>query len=399
MRVNFFMPEYMKEFSCVGPNCTDTCCAGWDVNIDEATFNKYENGSDNLKALVKDKYIRNNIPDDSFNYGFMIIDEQNKCPFLNENMLCDIHGSCGEDNLSITCKRYPRVFNIIDDIYEKSGLPSCREVCNKAFLNKEKMEFIEWEEDLDEDAVEIRRMIDSEAFSGTDSLLQYFWDIRIISISIMQNRDFSIDERLNILKNFYTELEILREEALSDTKDYYDIEMLLENFGDDSIDFDSLKGEEFVENTSFYDSILNDDIFNKVIGTRLKAYLSNLRKDILSIEDDFSNINCNAIDKINLNNSDKVSSKYFELSNYSYIFENYLVNQIFKNIIPFNRGDNLNESINILINSYRIIKGYLLCSYEYSHEMVTENQIIRIIQALSKDTEHNKVFKSILENS
>lgn len=389
----------MKEFSCVGPNCTDTCCAGWDVNIDEATFNKYENGSDNLKALVTDKYIRNNILDDSFNYGFMIIDEQNNCPFLNENMLCDIHGSCGEDNLSITCKRYPRVFNIIDDIYEKSGLPSCREVCNKAFLNKEKMEFIEWEEDLDEDAVEIRRMIDSEAFSGTDSLLQYFWDIRIISINILQNRDFSIEERLNILKNFYTELEVLREEALSDTKDYYDIEMLLENFGDDSIDFDSLKGEEFVENTSFYDSILNDDIFNKVIGTRLKAYLSNLRKDILSIEDDFSNINCNAIDKINLSNSDKASSKYFELSNYSYIFENYLVNQIFKNIIPFNRGDNLSESIKILINSYRIIKGYLLCSYEYSHEMITESQIIRIIQALSKDTEHNKVFKSILENS
>lgn len=393
------MPEYMKEFICVGPNCTDTCCAGWDVNIDEATFNKYENGSDNLKALVKDKYIRNNIPDDSFNYGFMIIDKQNKCPFLNENMLCDIHGSCGEDNLSITCKRYPRVFNIVDDIYEKSGLPSCNEVCSKAFLNKEKMEFIEWEEDLDEDAVEIRRMIDSEAFSGTDSLLQYFWDIRIISISIMQNRDFSIEERLNILKNFYTELEILREEALSDTKDYYDIEMLLENFGDDSIDFNSLKGEEFVENTSFYDSILNDDIFNKVIGTRLKAYLNNLRKDILSIEDDFSNINCNAIDKINLNNSDRGSSKYFELSNYSYIFENYLVNQIFKNIIPFNRGDNLSESIKILINSYRIIKGYLLCSYEYSHEMITENQIIRIIQSLSKDTEHNKVFKSILENS
>ncbi|MBM7833319.1 flagellin lysine-N-methylase [Clostridium sardiniense] len=399
MRVSFFMPEYMKGFSCVGPNCTDTCCAGWDVNIDEATFNKYENSSDNLKALVKDKYIRSNILDDSFNYGFMIIGEENKCPFLNKNMLCDIHGSCGEDNLSITCKRYPRVFNIVDDIYEKSGLPSCSEVCNKAFLNKEKMEFIEWEEDLDEDAVEIRRMIDSEAFSGTDSLLQYFWDIRINSINIMQNRNFSIEERLNILKSFYTELEILREEALSDTKDYYDIEMLLENFADDSMDFDPLKGESFVENTSFYNSILNDNIFDKVIGARLKDYLGNLRKDILNVEDDFSNISCNTIAELNLNSSNKVSSRDFELSNYSYIFENYLVNQIFKNIIPFNRGENLSDSIKILINSYRIIKGYLLCSYEYSHEMITENQIIKIIQALSKDTEHNKVFKFILENS
>lgn len=393
------MPEYMADFSCVAENCNDTCCAGWDVNIDEITFNKYENGSDELKTLVKDKYIKNDTLDDSFNYGFMVLKPQNKCPFLNENMLCDIHGSCGEDNLSITCKRYPRVFNIIDDIYEKSGLPSCEEVCLKAFLNKEKMEFIELEEDLDEDAVEIRRMIDSEAFSGTASLLQYFWDIRIISINIMQNRDFSIEERLNILKSFYIKLEVLRDEALSDTRDYHDIEMLLENFNNNAIDFNSLKGNEFVENSNFYNSILNDSIFDKIIGNRLKDYLSSLRKNILSVEDDFSSINCNDIDKINFNKSNKVISKDFELSNYSYIFENYLVNQIFKDIIPFNTGENLSESIKMLINSYRMIKGYLLCSYEYSKEMITEMQIIKVIQALSKDTEHNKVFKSILENN
>ena len=44
------------------------------------------------------------------------------------------------------------------------------------------MEFIETEEEIDESAIEIRRIIDTEAFEGTDSLLQYFWDIRINSI-------------------------------------------------------------------------------------------------------------------------------------------------------------------------------------------------------------------------
>ena len=57
------------------------------------------------------------------------------------------------------------------------------------------MEFIEIEEELHEDFLEIRRVIDTEAFIGSDNLIQYFWDIRIISINIMQNRNLSIDSK------------------------------------------------------------------------------------------------------------------------------------------------------------------------------------------------------------
>ena len=60
------------------------------------------------------------------------------------------------------------------------------------------MEFVENEEEIDESAIEIRRIIDTEVFEGSDSLLQYFWDIRVNSINIMQNRSFSIEERLGI---------------------------------------------------------------------------------------------------------------------------------------------------------------------------------------------------------
>ncbi len=372
------MPKYMVDFKCVGPNCPDTCCAGWDINIDECTFNKYENSNDELKDLVQNKYIKNIKDNDYFNYGFMIIKNTNKCPFLNDNMLCDIHGNCGEENLSITCRRYPRVFNIVDDIYEKSGLPSCREICMKAFLNKKKMEFIETSEVLDESSVEIRRMIDSEAFVGTDSLLQYFWDIRVISINIMQNRNFNIEERLNILRSFYSKLELFR-----DTDDFDNIELLIDDLNSEDFSFDPLKGNEFIENNSFYNSILGDNIFNNVIGVKIKSFLKDLRNDILNIETDFKSIHLN---KLNLNN-------------YDYIFENYLVNQIFKDIIPFNKGNSLNNSITFLINTYRVIKAYILCSCTYSKKALTETHIIKIIQALSKDTEHNKVFKEILENS
>ena len=85
------------------------------------------------------------------------------------------------------------------------------------------------------------------------------------------------------------------------------------------------------------------------------------------------------------------------IDRYSYILENYLVNQIFKDLIPFNKGESLNLSINVLINSYKIIKAYVIGIALNSKKAITEDEIIRVIQSLSKDIEHNKVFKNILE--
>lgn len=373
----------MNDFKCIGPNCIDTCCAGWDINIDENTFKKYESDKGNLKELINGKYLKNSESGDSFNYGFMKITKDNKCPFLNDNLLCEIHGKCGEENLSITCRRYPRVFNIIDDIYEKSGLPSCEEICSKAFLNKEKMEFIEIAEELDEDSIEIRRVIDTDAFIGSDNLIQYFWDIRVISINIMQNRNFSIEERLSLLKAFYKSLEDLKTE-----ENFYEIEDLLEKITEDPSNI-----TEFIDSSTivplsitnnFFKIILDGNLLNKVIGTRLKILLSDLNKD--------KNL-LNNIHKYDLKSLDN----YF--TQYSYIFENYLVNQIFKDIIPFNTGEDLNQSINKLINTYKLIKSYLILWNISSQNEISEKNIIYVIQALSKDLEHNKVFKDILTHN
>lgn len=383
VKVNFFIPKYMTTFKCIGPNCTDTCCAGWDINIDESTFNKYENSTNELKRLVEGKYIKNNVSYDPFNYGFMVITEEKKCPFLNSSLLCNIHGECGEDNLSITCKNYPRIFNIIDDVYEKSGIPSCEEICQLAFKNKDKMEFIELEEEIDEEAIEIRRVIDTEAFEGSSSLIQYFWDIRIASINIMQNRDFSIEERLGLLKSFYSNIQALKEKV-----DFDEIEDLLEKINLNQLNTSILSNQKIdsylLTSSEYLFTIVNDDLINRVIGNRIKTFLRNLNINIAksSISPEVTANDINKHDR--------------ELAKYSYIFENYLVNQIFKDIIPFNKGENLIESINSLINLYLLIKAYLILDSKYSGMAISENQIIRVIQALSKDTEHNKVFKNLI---
>ena len=379
MKVNVFLPKYMVKFKCISSSCTDSCCVGWDINIDEDTYNKYINSTEALKGLVEGKFTENKDEHDSFNHGFMVLKDENRCPFLNCNMLCDIHGGVGEENLCITCKSYPRVFNIVDNVYEKSGLPSCIEICTRAFLNKDKMEFIESNEYIEEKNIEIRRIIDSEAFEGTESLLQYFWDIRVISINIMQLRNFSIEERLNILKSFYEQIE-----KMYISHEFDDIEELLEDFSGEVVDYESLKGLAFKENNEFYKSLGQEELVENIRSVKLKECVKEYKAGILNQNDI-----CKYLEE---------TPKYFdELEAHSHVFENYLVNQIFKDLIPFNKGESLTQSIKVLINSYRIIKAYVIGIAMNSKEEITGDKIIRVIQALSKDIEHNKVFKELLE--
>ena len=32
------LPHYFKEFKCIGGKCEDSCCIGWDIDIDERTL-------------------------------------------------------------------------------------------------------------------------------------------------------------------------------------------------------------------------------------------------------------------------------------------------------------------------------------------------------------------------
>ena len=380
MKVKVFMPKYMVDFKCISSECIDTCCAGWDINIDEDTYNNYINSTGKLKKLLKNKFIENKNEHDFFNKGFMVLKDENTCPFLNENKLCDIHGTIGEEKLCITCKSYPRVYNLIDDVYEKSALASCYEICVKALLNKEKMEFIEREEEINESQVEIRRIIDTEAFDGSESLIQYFWDIRVISINIIQNRKYSLEERLIILKEFYNKLEKLKEQD-----SFEEIEELLYELNEENIEWNFLDERVIEIDNNFYKELFNDDLMKNIRSTRLKECVNEYKEGIFLIE--------------NLPNYLKKNTIYLEeFKSYYYILENYLVNQIFKELVPFNKGESLIASVNVLINTYKVIKAYTIGIAINSNKEINDKSILRVIQSLSKDIEHNKVYKKILES-
>jgi len=53
----FITPNYMAEFKCIGEKCTDSCCTGFNIDIDQNTFNKYISSTDKKINSISKQYI------------------------------------------------------------------------------------------------------------------------------------------------------------------------------------------------------------------------------------------------------------------------------------------------------------------------------------------------------
>ena len=108
------VPYYYKDFKCIASECPDTCCAGWEIIIDEDTHEKYKNATGKFGEILRSKIT---LYEDG-EPGFIL--DGDDCPFLNKNKLCDIYSELGEESLCNTCKQFPR---FIEEYKLKSQYP------------------------------------------------------------------------------------------------------------------------------------------------------------------------------------------------------------------------------------------------------------------------------------
>ena len=94
-------PDYYDKFTCIADKCPITCCQEWKIAVDADTNRKWKKifppedvqpQKKNLSAYTTKKD------------GIRVIelDEEHKCPFLNENKLCKLVTCYGEKVLSET---------------------------------------------------------------------------------------------------------------------------------------------------------------------------------------------------------------------------------------------------------------------------------------------------------
>lgn len=59
-KLKALVPEYLKDFTCIGSTCEETCCKNWKITVDKETYKKYKRLKNNDFHPLKDnKVIKN----------------------------------------------------------------------------------------------------------------------------------------------------------------------------------------------------------------------------------------------------------------------------------------------------------------------------------------------------
>lgn len=127
-------PHYAEDFHCIGPDCEESCCEGWGVFVDKATYKKYR-ARPELRHLTSEHIEVNPEARDTFSHARIKLEPDGRCPFLSQERLCEIHRQHGAGFLSKTCARYPRALVRFDGGIERALHLSCPEAARVVLLN------------------------------------------------------------------------------------------------------------------------------------------------------------------------------------------------------------------------------------------------------------------------
>ncbi len=137
--MKIFKPDFYEKFKCKASECTDSCCIGWEIDVDDVTYKKYSFQKSEFFKKVNDK-----ISVSSDSSRCFLLDENERCPFLNESNLCEIIINSSEEFLSDICKEHPRFYNEFLCATEM-GLGLCCEKTVSLLLECERFKVIEEE--------------------------------------------------------------------------------------------------------------------------------------------------------------------------------------------------------------------------------------------------------------
>lgn len=242
-------PHYYDKFSCTAEQCPDTCCAGWQIVIDENSLEKYSNVSGDFGIRLLN----------SINWREGIFEQYEKrCSFLNAENLCDIYKELGADALCDTCRLYPRHIEEFENLREFSLSLSCPVAAKMILQCQEPVRFLE-EEDEKEEC--------EEDFEDFDFLLfDCLLEVREKLFSIVQNRTIPIEKRMYCVLKIAINLQTALDEGELFERDFMaEIELCLQEKAED------FSGNLYEIVQAFRKDLLRLEVLREEWKTNLKA--------------------------------------------------------------------------------------------------------------------------------
>ncbi|MBQ7704153.1 MAG: flagellin lysine-N-methylase [Selenomonadaceae bacterium] len=319
-------PSYVKKFRCDGKICGARCCRDWRIIVDEDTYDKYSA----LKNPARDEIFRHTdwVEDEITNVDIMVIKlrKDGVCSFLDESdCLCSLQKKHGEEFLTAICQSFPRVtYQLDENFFEQSMTLTCPLAANLILMSNAPITFTESEKVTARAIIGFKKKITRP--------VEDFINLQMQAIQILQDRNFSINQRLKNLCEIFAELP----PAEFDFKRHCETltEIFIQTYG---VELAQDKKLELLQNYSF--------------------------------------------------NREKILAQVYE--KFSNILENYLVNEFFMRCYPcaYSGGDFHN--IKIFVTAFRLLEFALVLT-AIAKKNVSLEEIIRLIYSVNDMIDHSQ---------
>ena len=182
--MHYKKPQYYDNFTCIADRCPDTCCAGWQIVIDDISLENYGKISGTFGERLQKSI--------DWEEG-IFRQNQRRCAFLNQENLCDLYRELGADSLCDTCRMYPRHVEEYEDLREFSLSLSCPVAAEMILGCKEQVRFLEEEDDVEEQ---------EEEYEDFDIILfDWLEEAREVLLEVIQDRSLPVSSRMLVLLN------------------------------------------------------------------------------------------------------------------------------------------------------------------------------------------------------
>jgi len=386
---SILQPEYMRKFKCVGGACEDSCCIGWRVSIDKKTFLEYRRVKDGkLKEMLDNHIKRERKEDVKSDDAYARVGLMNgRCPFLDAENLCVIQSKLGYEGLSDVCAIYPRLYKLVDKKLERCATFSCPELARIALFNEEGIAFETVIEDPGVGRIPARAPALAPSLTKFAAKpVKFFWDTRLFCLSILQNREYTLGQRMMLLGMLCRKID-----ELDKAGNVEELPALLERFGAD-VETGSLKPDLDAVETSFNIQMrLAKELTDERLRTELvasKAYIDSVVETLAGI-DFVVGTEPEAIVKKYKENRETYVAAY--LKDKAYVLENYVVNEFFAHLMPFGSGETAWDSYLFLCVLYGMVKLHIN-GIAGCRKGLNDETVMRIIQTFSKTVSHNGKF-------
>lgn len=360
-KVKIRVPDYYKDFKCIADKCEDTCCAGWEVDVDDDSYEYYKTVTGPFGDRIKSVMVP---PTEEEEACFTL--NNGRCPFLNDNNLCDLYTELGEDKLCDTCTNYPRFIEEYGSLREIGIALSCKTAGELILKSDKKVTFELTEND---EMVSTYNDIDPE-------LYMMLMASRKTAFDIAQNRDFDIVMRYCLVLEYAKDIQDMIDKGtlskIMNIKNNYSSEEYLR---ERTKTFNILHNEEYTRYSYIY--------------------------EYLKIFDDFEIINKSWTDMVNhekeymyeQSSNEEYKSRYNRFEQYyhekEYEYEQLLVYFIFRYYLKAVNDDDVFSKVKMAVVSFLIIKDLDVLRFCDNEGSLSFEEQVDIMHIYSREIEHS----------